>query len=107
MRAAIDHFQRAVALHADFAAARVNLGSALGKLGEYQEAEWQYRHAVELNPNATNLVCLGASFGAQGRHDEEEVCYRHALTLEPDQADAHQNLAWLHLKRGNLSRGLG
>jgi tetratricopeptide (TPR) repeat protein len=105
MQAAVDHFRRAVALHAGFSDAHINLGSALGKLGEYQQAEQHYRLAVALNANATNLVCLGASLGAQGRHDEEEVFYRQALTLEPAQADAHQNLAWLHLKRGDYRAG--
>jgi tetratricopeptide (TPR) repeat protein len=103
--AAIDHFQRAVELSDGFADAHVNLGSALGKLGEYRDAEQHYRRAVDLKGNATNLVCLGASLGAQGRHDEEEALYRRALVLEPDQPDAHQNLAWLHLKRGEYRQG--
>ncbi|MFC0402645.1 tetratricopeptide repeat protein [Paraburkholderia rhizosphaerae] len=103
--AAADHFRQAVAAAPTFADAYVNLGTALGKLGEYPEAERHYRQAVALNGNATNLVCLGASLGAQGRHDEEEPFYRAALALEPDQPDAHQNLAWLYLKRGDYLRG--
>ncbi|CAB3760839.1 tetratricopeptide repeat protein [Paraburkholderia humisilvae] len=103
--AAADHFRRAIAAAPAFADAYVNLGTALGKLGEYKEAEQHYRQAVALNGNATNLVCLGASLGAQGRHDEEEPFYQAALALEPDQPDAHQNLAWLYLKRGDYPRG--
>lgn len=102
---AIEHFRQAAALAPRFADAHVNLGTALGKLGEYTQAEQHYRQAVTLNGNATNLVCLGASLGAQGRHDEEEICYQHALALESEQADAHQNLAWLYLKRGDYRAG--
>ncbi|GAB2870497.1 hypothetical protein GCM10027093_02720 [Paraburkholderia jirisanensis] len=102
---AIEHFRHAIALAPGFADAHVNLGTALGKLGEYAAAEQHYRQAIALKGNATNLVCLGASLGAQGRHDEEEAFYRHALELEPEQPDAHQNLAWLYLKRGDYRAG--
>lgn len=102
---AIARFRRALELRSDFADAHVNLGSLLGKAGDYPGAEQHYRRAVAVTPNATNLVCLGASLGAQGRHDEEEVFYRRALALEPNQPDAHHNLAWLHLKRGEYREG--
>ncbi|ANB74279.1 hypothetical protein AYM40_19335 [Paraburkholderia phytofirmans OLGA172] len=103
--AAIASFERALALRGDYAEAHINLGSLIGKLGDYAGAESQYRHAVALKPNPTNLVCLGGSLGAQGRLDEEEGFYRHALALDPNYADAHQNLAWLLLKRGDYQQG--
>jgi tetratricopeptide (TPR) repeat protein len=103
--AAIASFERALALRSDYAEAHVNLGSLIGKPGDYAGAETHYRHAVALKPNPTNLVCLGGSLGAQGRLDEEEGFYRHALALDPDYADAHQNLAWLLLKRGDYKQG--
>jgi Tfp pilus assembly protein PilF len=103
--AAAEHFRHAIAAAPAFADAHVNLGTALGKLGKYRDAEQHYRQAVALNSNAINLVCVGASLGAQGRHDEEEQFYRAALALEPEQPDAHQNLAWLYLKRGDYRQG--
>ncbi|MFM0235493.1 tetratricopeptide repeat protein [Paraburkholderia sediminicola] len=103
--AAIASFERALALRGDYAEAHINLGSLIGKLGDYAGAESQYRRAVALKPNPTNLVCLGGSLGAQGRLDEEEGFYRHALALDPNYADAHQNLAWLLLKRGDYKQG--
>ncbi|MGF6722631.1 tetratricopeptide (TPR) repeat protein [Paraburkholderia sp. GAS41] len=103
--AAIAHFRRAIELRPAFANAHINLGSAVGKLGEYAEAEQHYRRAVALKPNPTNLVCLGGSLGAQGRVDEEEVFYRRALELDPGYVDAHQNLAWARLKRGDYTQG--
>ncbi|MFL9869655.1 tetratricopeptide repeat protein [Paraburkholderia fungorum] len=103
--AAIASFQHALLLRPNYAEAHVNLGSLVGKRGDYAGAEAQYRQAVALKPNPTNLVCLGASLGSQGRLDEEEDFYRHALALDPNYADAHQNLAWLLLKRGDYKQG--
>lgn len=103
--AAIASFERALALRADYAEAHVNLGSLIGRLGDYAGAEAHYRRAVALRPNPTHLVCLGGSLAAQGRLDEEEVFYRQALALDPHHADAHQNLAWLLLKRGDYRQG--
>ncbi|MFM0668861.1 tetratricopeptide repeat protein [Paraburkholderia sediminicola] len=103
--AAIAGFERALALRANYAEAHVNLGSLIGKLGDYAGAEAHYRHAVAIKPIPTHLVCLGGSLGAQGRLDEEEGFYRRALALDPHYADAHQNLAWLLLKRGNYRQG--
>lgn len=103
--AAIASFEHALALRPDYVQAHVNLGSLIGKLGDYAGAEAHYRRAVALKPNPTHLVCLGGSLGAQGRLDEEEVFYRQALALDPHYADAHQNLAWLLLKRGDYEQG--
>ena len=103
--AAIASFERALALRADYAEAHVNLGSLIGRLGDYAGAESHYRRAVALKPNPTHLVCLGSALAAQGRLDEEEGFYREALALDPHYADAHQNLAWLLLKRGDYRQG--
>lgn len=103
--AAIASFERALALRADYAQAHVNLGSLIGKLGDYAGAEAHYRRAVALKRSPTHLVCLGGSLGAQGRMDEEEGYYREALAFDPHYADAHQNLAWLLLKRGDYPQG--
>jgi tetratricopeptide (TPR) repeat protein len=103
--AAVASFERAIALRPGYAEAHVNLGSAIGKRGDYAGAESHYRRAVALKANPTNLVCLGGSIGAQGRLDEEEGFYHRALALDPQYADAHQNLAWVLLKRGDFARG--
>ncbi|RKR43861.1 tetratricopeptide repeat protein [Paraburkholderia sp. BL17N1] len=103
--AAIASFERALSLRANYVEAHINLGSLIGKLGDYAGAEAHYRRAVALKPIPTHLVCLGGSLGAQGRLDEEEGFYRRALALDPDYADAHQNLAWLLLKRGDYRQG--
>jgi tetratricopeptide (TPR) repeat protein len=103
--AAVASFERALALRPDYAEAHINLGSAIGKHGDYAGAESHYRRAVAIAPNPTNLVCLGGSLGAQGRLDEEETFYREALARDPHYADAHQNLAWLLLKRGDFKQG--
>ncbi|RAS25298.1 tetratricopeptide repeat protein [Paraburkholderia bryophila] len=104
-QAAVVSFERALALRVDYVEAHINLGSLVGKRGDYAGAESHYRRAVALKPTPAHLVCLGGSLGAQGRLDEEEVFYRRALALDPNYADAHQNLAWLLLKRGDYRQG--
>jgi tetratricopeptide (TPR) repeat protein len=104
-RAAMARFAQAIELRPGFVQAHINLGSATGKLGNYAKAEQHYRHAVAIDPNPTHLVCLGGSLGAQGRLDEEEGFYRRALQIDPDYIDAHQNLAWTLLKRGDYAQG--
>ncbi|NKJ47579.1 hypothetical protein CIC12_12660 [Burkholderia sp. SG-MS1] len=106
--AALASFERALALRPDYVEAHVNLGSLIGRLGDYAGAEAHYRRAVALRPNPTHLVCLGGSLAAQGplkEDGEEEGLYRQALALDPHYADAHQNLAWLLLKRGDYRQG--
>lgn len=109
--AAIASFERALALRPDYAQAHINLGSLIGRLGDYAGAEAHYRRAVALKPIPTHLVCLGGSLAAQGRSEEKnpdseaEGLYRQALALDPHHADAHQNLAWLLLKRGDYKQG--
>jgi tetratricopeptide (TPR) repeat protein len=109
--AAIASFERTLALRPNYVEAHVNLGSLIGRLGDYAGAEAHYRRAVALKPNPTHLVCLGGALAAQGGPDEanqqseEESLYRRALALDPDYADAHQNLAWLLLKRGDYRQG--
>jgi tetratricopeptide (TPR) repeat protein len=103
--ASIASFEQAIALRADYAEAHVNLGSAIGLRGDYAGAETHFRRAAALTPNPTNLVALGGSLGAQNRLAEEEGFYREALARDPNYADAHQNLAWLLLKRGDFAQG--
>ncbi|MDE1181188.1 tetratricopeptide repeat protein [Paraburkholderia sp.] len=103
--AAIVHFRRAIAIQPDFAEAHVNLGSVIGKRGDYAQAELHYRDALALKRSPTHLVCVGASLAAQGRVDDEEAFYRAALELDPGHADAHQNLAWALLRRGDYPEG--
>jgi len=87
-RAALNAFERAVALQPDDAEAYSNLGTTLRSCGRTAEAETCLRRAIELKPGFAGAHNnLAGTLQAMGRHDEAEAAYRQALTLEPDSAE--------------------
>src|SRR5262249_53703190 len=94
--AAIDHLRRAVELSPAFAAAHVNLGTALRQLRRYDESERELRRGLELQPRSapahTNLAGVLAS---HGRPMEAIAEYRRARELAPDLLDPMASLAWM------------
>lgn len=97
--------QQAVELAPGHFESHANLGTTLGLLGRFAEAEARYRHALTLRDDPQIHTCVGAAIGAQGRFHEEEAHYRRALTLDLNHADAQHNLALLHLRRGEFREG--
>src|SRR6267154_686688 len=78
-----------------------NLGNALGRLGELDEAVASFRRALLLNPDFAEAHSnLGCALLELGRFDDAAASYRRALEIESGFADAHHNL-------GNALRGLG
>ena len=82
--------------------AHYNYGRILQHYGQYEEAEEQYRRAIELDPEYTrahnNLGCILCLLG---RYDEAEIAYRQALAVK-DYFNPHNNLGDLYLRQGKL-----
>jgi tetratricopeptide (TPR) repeat protein len=92
---AIAHFQEAIRLKDDFAAAHNNLGSVLGKMpGRLDEAVAHFQEALRLQPDfADALNNLGMAFlKTPGRLDDAAACFQKALRIRPGFAEAHNNL---------------
>ncbi|MBK5290563.1 MAG: tetratricopeptide repeat protein [Acidobacteriia bacterium] len=72
---------------------RNGLGLSLEALGHSQEAEREYRAAVESRPtghvNEHPLINLGVLLGRQGRTTEAVTCLREAVGRVPASARAH------------------
>lgn len=71
------------------------------KVQDYNEAEQNYKKAIELNPNfpATyNNLGITLSY-FENRLNDAEDAYRHALLLDPEQATIYSNLGILLMRQ--------
>jgi serine/threonine protein kinase/Flp pilus assembly protein TadD len=90
---AIRFLTAAVALRPDSPKVRLNLGSALWRSGQRDEALSTFRKAVELNPHLAEAHGkLGAALAAGGRRAEAITAFRKAVALNPVYAEAYADL---------------
>ncbi len=90
------HYQKALQVKPDYAAAHNNWGIALGKMGRFDDATASFQEAVRINPDyAEAHYNWGIALRKMGRFEEAIAHYQMALRIKPDFADAHNNLAWL------------
>jgi Tfp pilus assembly protein PilF len=79
----------------------LNLGVAYENKGELDLAISEYKVASKAQP--LGYLYLGNAYFRKGEMGKAEKYYRKALKEMPDNADAHNNLAWLYYtKRENL-----
>jgi tetratricopeptide (TPR) repeat protein len=75
----------------------LNLGVTYEQQGDFDNAIREYRRAAKNLPRA-NLY-LGNAHFQKREWKEAEDFYRKAIEAEPNNADAHNNLAWLYYTR--------
>jgi len=75
----------------------LNLGVTYEQQGDFDNAIKEYNLAARNLPRA-NLY-LGNAYFQKREWKEAEDFYRKAIEAEPDNADAHNNLAWLYYTR--------
>jgi len=79
----------------------LNLGVAYEKKGDLDHAITEYRLAAKKLPLA--YLYIGNAYFQKKEWVEAERCYKKAIEKDPKNADAHNNLAWLHyIKHENL-----
>jgi tetratricopeptide (TPR) repeat protein len=83
---AVTSFERAVALDPGSPETRSDMAAALIDLERYDEASIVVRFALQLHPEAPDIVGslmgnLGSALAGLGRHEEAGACYRNALKL--------------------------
>jgi tetratricopeptide (TPR) repeat protein len=84
-----------------------NLGIALFKTGNVDEAMVHYQKALEIKPDfAEAHNNLGNFLFQKGSVDEAMVHYQKALEINPDYAEAHYNLGYALLKMGNVDEAI-
>ena len=98
--AAVDYYNKALAINPGLAVAHSNLGSVLQSQGKPDAAEQSLRRAIELNPDfADAQINLGNALQSKGQLEEAAACFQRAIKLSPENADAFYNL-------GNVYRDL-
>ena len=86
--------QETIRIKPDYAEAHNNLGIALGRKGQTDEAISEYQEALRIKPDYPDAHNgLGVALGMKGRIDEAISQFQEALRLKPDYADAQSNLA--------------
>ena len=99
LKAAIEFYERALKLIAEFPEAELQRGSALLSLGKVDDAETAYRRAVELRPDwSLALAQLGSLLVRRGKLDEAGVFLKKAIDADPENTPAWIGLASLKIR---------
>jgi tetratricopeptide (TPR) repeat protein len=82
----------------------LNEALALERQGDYDAALTSYRLALRQRPNNHKVIQnMAIAYSKLGQMDEAVRCYRRALAIEPRLSGAHYGLAFLLLRRGEIS----
>jgi hypothetical protein len=104
---ALEHENRALAIHPNDHEALCNRGVALRMLGRIEEALADYDRVLAARPNFVHaLVLKGVALAAHNRHAEAIASYSQALALDPANAQALFNRSLSELSIGDLEHGL-
>ena len=80
----------------------LDLGFVYEKFGKWKEAKDSFERAKEVDPNLSDrLFRFGDEDYDLGHYNEAIEYYERVIRLEPDNAQAHYNLAEVHLKIGD------
>jgi tetratricopeptide (TPR) repeat protein len=105
--AAIEEYQRGLAIWPDYADAHYNLAGIYLEKGDADKAISEYRTAIRLQPNDAELHNnLGSALLQRGSREDAIAEYEAALRLHPNLAAAHVNIARALLQTGDLDRAI-
>ena len=80
------------------------LGVARLQIDDFEGAEWAWREALALAPQAANIhYNLGNLFTRSRQIDRAEASFRAAIAHHPEHVDAHYNLGTMLLNEGRLA----
>jgi len=100
-------FRHTLQVTKDNVIAHNDLGNALLKQGQFDEAIRQYREALRLKANyAEAYYNLGVAFEQTAQTDEAIRHYQEAIRLNPEYADARNNLGIILYQQGRTGEAI-
>jgi serine/threonine-protein kinase len=100
---AVGFYRAALATRPTVAPVHFEVGVALWRQGQWDEAMTEIRRATDLEPTGAHAhYILGACCLARGRLDEAMTEFRRTIELEPKGAPAHFGLGRCRLDKGRL-----
>jgi tetratricopeptide (TPR) repeat protein len=97
----------AVALRPESAGAHSNLGVALERKGQGDEAMACFQMAIALDPKLTTAhYNLGVALKDKGQVDEAMACFQKAVALDPKDGTAHYNLGIALRDKGQVNEAI-
>ena len=107
VEAAIESYETAIELDAEFVQPHVNLVALLGRLARFELAGTHYRRALELNSEIEELHNNWGTIQAlRNRPQEAAESFRRALEINPFSADGHFNLGSMLNQMGRATEAV-
>ncbi|HTU27549.1 MAG TPA: tetratricopeptide repeat protein [Pirellulales bacterium] len=98
--AAAAHYEQALELEKDFAAAEASWGLQLAKEGKLAEAIARFERSLAIAPDNVATLCYLAAAQSQHHETDEAIAnYRQALKIDGNSSLAHRNLGILLAQR--------
>jgi serine/threonine-protein kinase len=103
--AAVEEFQRALAIDPLSVDAYRELGRAYEAANRIKDAEATYKRAIELRPNDwLSNSQLGVFYYREGRYAEAEPLFQKVIALTPDNVNGYSNLGGLYIVWGRYGQ---
>jgi tetratricopeptide (TPR) repeat protein len=100
--AAVPEYQAALAENPQDSMILTNLGMCYQGIGRLDDAEAQFKKAIEMHPNAVwdAYIKLGSLYALRGDTAKAEEVFQKAIKNKPDDARGYNSLAWMYADKG-------
>lgn len=97
---ALAHFEKALKIYSNYAAAHNEMGNCLVRLGNIDKAEQSFKSAVKLATTVYPSINLADLYVKQNRWEDARNVLRAAIRSNPGEGDAYYALALVYFEEG-------